>query len=79
MGQISTPYLLICFAVTLLGINSLRPIASRVGLLDFPGGRKTHFSSTRLVEGLGIFGGLLITGFFLPCSLNLARCSLCQL
>ena len=66
MGQISTPYLLVCFAVTLLGINSLRPIAGRVGLLDFPGGRKTHFSATPLVGGLGIFAGLLFTSFFLP-------------
>ena len=47
------------FVVTALSLMALRPIAVRVGLLDVPGGRKTHANPTPLIGGLGIYLGTL--------------------
>lgn len=66
MGQVSSLCFLACFALTLLTLNGLRPVAGTIGLLDFPGGRKTHLSATPLVGGLGIFTSLLLVVFTLP-------------
>ena len=38
----------------------------KVGLVDVPGGRKTHLSSTPLIGGLGIFLGILFMSLFTP-------------
>ena len=54
MSQVAAPFLFACFAITLVALQILRPVATRLGLLDFPGGRKTHISATPLVGGLGI-------------------------
>jgi len=51
--------LLSAFAVTAVVLLALRPVASRVGLLDVPGGRKTHANPTPLIGGLGIYLGTL--------------------
>ena len=56
----------LAFLATGLAISSLRPIAGRVGLLDLPGGRKTHINATPLVGGLGIFAGLLLSSLSVP-------------
>jgi len=37
----------------------LLPLAKRIGLMDVPGGRKTHTNTTPLIGGLGIYLGLL--------------------
>lgn len=66
MSQIATPYFLACFAITLAALSGLRPVAAKIGLLDLPGGRKTHISATPLVGGLGIFVGVLLISLALP-------------
>lgn len=52
--------------VTLLSIIALRPLAHRIGLVDHPGGRKTHDHLTPLIGGVGIFVGLLTLGLVAP-------------
>jgi UDP-GlcNAc:undecaprenyl-phosphate/decaprenyl-phosphate GlcNAc-1-phosphate transferase len=52
------------FFVTLLAILLLRPLASKFGLVDKPGGRKTHSKDTPLIGGLGIYLGLLLGCLF---------------
>lgn len=49
------------YIITCISLLVLKPIASRVGLVDtpVPGGRKTHVNATPLVGGLGIFIGIL--------------------
>jgi UDP-GlcNAc:undecaprenyl-phosphate GlcNAc-1-phosphate transferase len=47
------------FLLTAFALLALRPVAARVGLLDFPGGRKTHQAPTPMIGGLGIYLGTL--------------------
>lgn len=55
-----TIYALLCaFVITAFSMMALRPLASRVGLLDMPGGRKTHKAPTPMIGGLGIYLGTL--------------------
>lgn len=51
--------LISAFAVTAFALLALRPLAAKVGLIDNPGGRKTHQSPTPLIGGLGIYLGTL--------------------
>ncbi|MDP2127778.1 MAG: undecaprenyl-phosphate alpha-N-acetylglucosaminyl 1-phosphate transferase [Pseudohongiella sp.] len=51
--------LIFAFALTGLTLLALRPVAAKIGLLDIPGGRKTHQSPTPLIGGLGIYLGTL--------------------
>lgn len=59
-------YLLSAFAITGVSLFALKPIAIRVGLVDIPGGRKTHLRATPLVGGIGIFFGILSVSLFSP-------------
>ncbi len=52
--------LIAAFLTTLIAILALRPVARKIGLVDKPGGRKTHSRDTPLIGGLGIYLGLLI-------------------
>jgi len=56
--------------ITVLFILALRPIAIAIGLVDTPGGRKTHKGSTPVVGGiamyLGLFFGSLSLGILPP-------------
>jgi len=52
--------ILIAFVATGASIYALKPVAAKIGLLDIPGGRKTHIDATPLVGGLGIFIGILV-------------------
>lgn len=54
------------FLSTGLLVFIFRPIALSVGLVDIPGGRKTHLHTTPLVGGLAIFFGLVSVSIFLP-------------
>ena len=54
------------FFVTLVSIHLLRPLARKAGLVDIPGGRKTHDRDTPLIGGIGIFLGLLAGLFMNP-------------
>lgn len=62
----STIYPIATFLATAAALLLLRPVALRIGLLDFPGGRKTHIAATPLIGGIGIFVGLVLISFFLP-------------
>ena len=58
------------FFVTTASLFALKPVASRVGLLDHPGGRKTHTKPTPLIGGLGIYLGILLITYFSPTVFN---------
>ena len=46
--------------VAVLAIALLRPLAGALGVLDQPGGRKTHHGVVPAIGGLGMFAGLLV-------------------
>jgi UDP-GlcNAc:undecaprenyl-phosphate/decaprenyl-phosphate GlcNAc-1-phosphate transferase len=48
------------FLVATSLLLALRPLASVVGLVDRPGGRKTHHGEVPVVGGISMFAGLLI-------------------
>ncbi|MES3006321.1 MAG: hypothetical protein V4751_00965 [Pseudomonadota bacterium] len=58
--------LLSAFVITSISLFALKPVASRVGLLDIPGGRKQHKAPTPLIGGLAIYVGTLCMSFFTP-------------
>lgn len=51
---------LLSFAVTVAAIFVLRPLAFRVGLVDRPGGRKSHIGEVPLVGGAALFAALVV-------------------
>lgn len=55
----SLTILVLAFLLTVTTLLVLRPVATRVGLIDQPGGRKTHTLPTPLIGGLGIYLGTL--------------------
>lgn len=59
-------YLFLTFCATGASLLTLKPVAMKVGLIDIPGGRKTHLEATPLVGGLGIFLGALVASIFIP-------------
>ncbi len=59
-------YLLSAFAITGASLFALKPIAVKIGLVDIPGGRKTHLNATPLVGGMGIFIGIICISFLMP-------------
>ena len=54
------------FIITSISLFVLKPVAGRLGLIDIPGGRKTHLAPTPLVGGLGIYLGTLSMSLFTP-------------
>ncbi len=54
------------FIVTTLSLYALKPVANKVPLVDFPGGRKTHDRATPIVGGLGIYLGTFSMCLFIP-------------
>ena len=50
--------MLVAFVVTVVFISILRPIAKVVGLVDKPGGRKTHEGDVPIVGGMAMFAGM---------------------
>ena len=58
------------FCVTGASLFALKPVASRVGLLDHPGGRKTHAKPTPLIGGLGIYLGIFLITYLNPSVFN---------
>ena len=60
----------IVFFVSLVSILLLRPVAGKLGLVDSPGGRKTHSKDTPLIGGLGIFAGLMAGSLLSPDIIN---------
>ncbi|MDX1492360.1 MAG: MraY family glycosyltransferase [Pseudohongiellaceae bacterium] len=58
--------LFLCFIITAGVLAALRPAAKKLGLLDVPGGRKSHKIPTPLIGGLGIYIGLLSMAMLTP-------------
>ncbi|MAM71957.1 MAG: hypothetical protein CMP91_12525 [Gammaproteobacteria bacterium] len=54
------------FCVTTASLFALKPVANRVGLMDHPGGRKTHAHPTPLIGGIGIYLGVVFISMFNP-------------
>ena len=54
------------FALCLLAIFGLRPLAVAVDLIDRPGGRKTHHGDVPIVGGLAMFMGIVLGVGLLP-------------
>ncbi len=54
------------FLITSLSLFALKPMASRVGLIDIPGGRKQHKAPTPLVGGLAIYVGTVMMSMLTP-------------
>jgi UDP-GlcNAc:undecaprenyl-phosphate GlcNAc-1-phosphate transferase len=51
--------LIIGFLVTMTLMLALRPVASQFGLVDVPGGRKSHAGEVPVIGGIAMFLGLL--------------------
>src|SRR5512135_548219 len=51
--------LFIGFLVSVTMMLALRPLATALGLVDVPGGRKTHVGEVPVIGGIAIFLGLL--------------------
>lgn len=49
---------LLAFVVTILAMLSLRPVAVSIGLVDKPGGRKTHHGEIPITGGLAMLAGI---------------------
>ena len=58
--------LISAFLVTSACLMVLRPVASYVGLVDIPGGRKTHQTPTPMIGGLGIYLCMLAISMLSP-------------
>jgi len=58
MLKVATPFF-ISFLVTVTLMLALRPIASHLGLVDVPGGRKTHSGEVPVIGGIAMYFGLL--------------------
>jgi len=54
------------FLTTICAILALCPLASRIKLIDEPGGRKQHAAQTPLVGGIGIFLGTVTLAIVHP-------------
>lgn len=62
--------LLSTLVLTSLSLLVLQPVAYKMGLIDEPGGRKTHEAATPLIGGVGIYVGIVLVTFFEPAVLN---------
>lgn len=51
--------LVIGFLVTVTLMLVLRPVATHIGLVDVPGGRKSHSGEVPVIGGISMFGGLI--------------------
>lgn len=71
--------MLLPLLVTVLFMFALRPVARGIGLIDSPGGRKTHVGEIPIIGGLAMLAGIIVGGvldqpftasysYFLVCS-----------
>lgn len=60
------PVLLSAFILTGIFMLALRPVAAWAGLMDVPGGRKTHDNPTPLIGGIGIYLGVVVACLLSP-------------
>jgi UDP-GlcNAc:undecaprenyl-phosphate GlcNAc-1-phosphate transferase len=66
------PYYLIplAFLLVMAITHLLSPVAQRIGLIDSPGGRKTHTGQIPLIGGIAMFLAFTVTLLVLPISLQ---------
>lgn len=61
---LNLPGIAIALVVTIVFMSALRPLAQAVGLVDRPGGRKSHVGDVPIIGGiamfLGVFAGLAL-------------------
>src|SRR4051812_40267601 len=77
MGGSSTALLAVAaLAMSAAAVRLLMNMAPQLGLVDIPGGRKSHHAVVPLVGGLAIFISLLICGLALGFSGAEAYCLL---
>jgi len=50
----------VAFLITATLLLALRPLAGAIGLVDHPGGRKTHNGAVPVIGGISMLGGLVI-------------------
>lgn len=60
------PASIAAFLVACAMLLALRPVAGVVGLIDRPGGRKTHHGEVPVVGGVAMFSGLLVSAAVAP-------------
>lgn len=58
--------IILSIATILISIKLFIPAAKRIGLMDYPGGRKNHAHDTPLIGGVAIFCGLCVNLLVLP-------------
>ncbi|MDX1513211.1 MAG: MraY family glycosyltransferase, partial [Gammaproteobacteria bacterium] len=68
-----TPNFLMGFALTLLLLGFLRPVATRIGLVDRPDSRKQHVGQVPLIGGLAMFCGFTLAALTMDQSLTAYR------
>ena len=56
------PNFTVTFIITLMAIAALQPAARYIGLVDRPGGRKSHDGEVPLIGGLSMLAGLMLAG-----------------
>ena len=56
------PNFTVPFIITLMAIAALQPTARYIGLVDRPGGRKSHDGEVPLIGGLSMLAGLMLAG-----------------
>lgn len=67
---------LLAFVLTAVLLWVLGPVARRIGLVDHPGGRKTHHHPTPLIGGIAMF---VAFAFSISCSTSRYRTTGCCL
>jgi UDP-GlcNAc:undecaprenyl-phosphate GlcNAc-1-phosphate transferase len=60
------PASIAAFLVSCTMLLALRPLAQVIGLVDKPGGRKTHHGEVPVVGGIAMFSGLLVAAAATP-------------
>ena len=64
--MIKTTYFTLPLLVTVLFMFALRPLARGIGLIDRPGGRKSHEGDIPVIGGLAMLAGILVGGILQP-------------
>lgn len=54
---------IVAFLITAALLLALRPLAQATGLVDHPGGRKTHSGVIPVIGGIAMLGGVVIAAF----------------
>jgi UDP-GlcNAc:undecaprenyl-phosphate GlcNAc-1-phosphate transferase len=52
------PAMIVAFSVTTVFMFALRPVAKSIGLIDRPGGRKSHVGDVPIIGGVAMFAGM---------------------